>query len=225
MYQKIRTQHKSMLARCYNKKSSSYKMYGGEGVTVSERWINLDNFIEDIDKIEGFDLDLYMKSEIQLDKDIKQRGVDRKKYSLDTTIFVSSSENSGNRRNNKEMIIISPSGERFEEINREAFCRERGIPSRNAFNCLTGKANHYKGWQFFYKDSFDEKNVILMRRIKGISPTGEEFIFNNITIFAREKGLSAPNISMVLSKKNKHHKGWKFELLEDGWVSQEKIAA
>ena len=46
---------------------------------------------------------------------------------------------------------------------------------------------------------------------KGISPEGEEFIFDNINKFAREHGLNQPNIWGCLSGKRKTHKGWQFE--------------
>lgn len=58
------------------------------------------------------------------------------------------------------------------------------------------------------------------QRIKGISPNREEYIFNNIAKFAKRNGLSAPNISMVISGKNKTHKGWEFTRLQEGIIIQ-----
>lgn len=39
----------SMKTRCYNKKSSDYKWYGGRGITVCARWLNsYENFLADM---------------------------------------------------------------------------------------------------------------------------------------------------------------------------------
>lgn len=37
-----------MLARCLNPKHKSYKDYGGRGITVCDRWLDVENFIEDM---------------------------------------------------------------------------------------------------------------------------------------------------------------------------------
>lgn len=38
----------SMMTRCYNMNRDEYKYYGGRGISVSERWHNVVNFIEDM---------------------------------------------------------------------------------------------------------------------------------------------------------------------------------
>ena len=38
----------SMKARCYNEKKPNYKDYGGRGIQVCERWLDIANFIEDM---------------------------------------------------------------------------------------------------------------------------------------------------------------------------------
>jgi hypothetical protein len=44
---------------------------------------------------------------------------------------------------------------------------------------------------------------------KIVNPVGDIFIFDNITKFCKDKGLSQPKISEVLNGKRLHHKGWK----------------
>ena len=60
-----------MINRCYNIKHESYYLYGGKGVTVSERWLCCENFIQDLPKIKGYDETLFNNGELHLDKDIE----------------------------------------------------------------------------------------------------------------------------------------------------------
>lgn len=54
-----------------------------------------------------------------------------------------------------------------------------------------------------------EKNLSYL--IKGVSPEGEEYIFNGIKSFAKKHGLTAPDIYPCLNNNSKKHKGWSFE--------------
>ena len=40
---------RNMLRRCFNEDSKDYCKYGGRGITVSEEWCNIENFINDMD--------------------------------------------------------------------------------------------------------------------------------------------------------------------------------
>jgi hypothetical protein len=62
---------------------------------VCKRWLIFANFLEDLPKIENYEL--WVHGGYALDKDIKQQGVENKVYSLDTVCFVTQSDN------NKEM--------------------------------------------------------------------------------------------------------------------------
>lgn len=37
-----------MIKRCCNEKNDNYNNYGGKGITVCERWLNIENFINDM---------------------------------------------------------------------------------------------------------------------------------------------------------------------------------
>lgn len=41
---------RGMIARCTNNKLPSWSRYGGRGITVCERWLDLDNFLQDMGK-------------------------------------------------------------------------------------------------------------------------------------------------------------------------------
>lgn len=48
----------SMLRRCLNKKNTSYMDYGGRGITVCERWLKFENFMEDMgERPDGLTID------------------------------------------------------------------------------------------------------------------------------------------------------------------------
>lgn len=79
----------NMINRCY---SGNYPSY--ENVTVCERWLCFANFLEDLSKIENYEWWLANPNQrIALDKDIKQKGIEHKVYSVETCKFVSASEN------------------------------------------------------------------------------------------------------------------------------------
>lgn len=80
-----------MLGRCYNEefliKNPTYK-----GCSVDERWLNFQNFCEDLPKIENYDKWLELGGRFyHLDKDFKVKG--NKIYSLDTCVFLDAKEN------------------------------------------------------------------------------------------------------------------------------------
>lgn len=201
--------HKSMISRCYNPKNSSYHNYGGKGITVHDSWLKLDDFLNTIDEVDGFNLEKIMNSELQLDKDIKYP--ENTIYSKENCMFVSPSENSGFRPSTvKKCIAVDPNYKIYEFHNREKFCREHGLNPFSVWNCLQDKIKTVKGWQFFYEENFSKEKIIFKKTFIAVSPDLKIHEFQNISQFAKDNNLSAPNISMVLSKKNKHHKNWKF---------------
>ena len=55
---KIYASWKSMIQRCTNKNNKRYKDYGGRGITICERWLKFNNFLEDMgEKPKGLTLD------------------------------------------------------------------------------------------------------------------------------------------------------------------------
>jgi len=81
----------NMYSRCYNKKIKSYKHYGGRGVEVCEEWRNSPGTFIEWGLLNGW------REGLELDKDIKGGMV----YSPQTCVFVTSKENSNNRRSNR----------------------------------------------------------------------------------------------------------------------------
>ena len=81
-----------MLRRCYDEKyHEKYPTY--KDCYVCDRWLILYNFIEDLPKIDGYELWLNNPNKhISLDKDIKSNG-NNKCYCLEQCVFVSNSDN------------------------------------------------------------------------------------------------------------------------------------
>lgn len=47
-----------MKSRCLNEKATSYKYYGGSGITVCDRWLSFENFVSDMGECpENFSID------------------------------------------------------------------------------------------------------------------------------------------------------------------------
>lgn len=85
-----------ILERCYNKKCNRYKMYGGSGVIICERWKRFDLFLQDLPFIPGYNIILIKQGLLQLDKDFKQFGIEKeyKVYSPETCVFLPENINS-----------------------------------------------------------------------------------------------------------------------------------
>ena len=96
----------NMISRCYNIKDKSYKSYGQKGVSVCERWLLFENFLDDIKYLKNYDKLLQYPDIYELDKDFLQQGIpiQNRIYSPETCMFITKSDNlnlSANERNNK----------------------------------------------------------------------------------------------------------------------------
>ena len=101
LYRALQHRWNSMLSRCYDPENNSYRNYGELGITVCERWKCFSNYILDVVRIEGFDRDKVISSELELDKDLKQIDLDSysKIYSPETCVWLSVKENNFNNMN------------------------------------------------------------------------------------------------------------------------------
>ena len=74
----------NMKARCLQKTNPDYYLYGGRGITVCERWLVFDNFLQDLG---------LKPEELMLERRDNNKG-----YSLDNCYWATSSQQSRNRR-------------------------------------------------------------------------------------------------------------------------------
>lgn len=221
IYKKIYTVYNNMMKRCYNTNYSGYKSYGGKGVRVCEEWKgNFNKFLEDIDKVEGFKLNLFLQGELQLDKDYKQQGVKNKIYSLDTCKFVTQEENLSYMNDTRQTFyVVSPIGDITKQIGLKRFCRDKDLNMSHAIQMLKGskKRKSIKGYQFFYH--YPNKSEINPRKTyKGISPTNDEIIFYSYNGL-ESYGVSPSVVRRKISKEDKTPttNGWVVEKISDGF--------
>ena len=149
VYNKIYQTWYNMKQRCTNPNHKLYKNYGDKGVRVCDRWLELDNFIEDINKIIGFDLDLFTSGKLALDKD---KIGNSKLYSVENCCFISLEENNKYKPNQQRMIIgVNPNGEEFKFTNQSEFARQNGLKQTGIASCLRGKDKSHRGWKFKFE--------------------------------------------------------------------------
>lgn len=141
---------RNMITRCY-KPGNNPAYYGY--VTVDKRWHTFEYFYEDAPKIDGWDEELFNAGELVLDKDIKQRHQQNKKYSLETCTWLNVHQNAPIQdRQQRPFIAIAPDGTRYYSDNMSAFGRQHGFERRQISCVLHKRFKTSMGWTFHYAD-------------------------------------------------------------------------
>lgn len=170
--------------RCYNPRDKSYKNYGALGVTLSDRWEDLDNFLYDVDSLEGYCTEGILNSTIELDKDTKYKG--NKLYSKDTCKFIPSSANKKYRPNiMPAFIIMDNKGNTYEGFNKSKASKDTGVGSETLHNLLTLKLEKSKkGFQARYLKDLESHPFIpvdkLYPHIMVYTPAKRLLEFNSV---------------------------------------------
>lgn len=144
-----------MIQRIHNEKDSSYKRYGGLGVSIAERWYSFSNFYYDSQQLDGWDEYDFLnpassRDKLTLDKDKYQSNVlpCDKVYSKNTCCWISKSEQSEYLKTTKDFIVIHPDGHETIEHNMRKFARDYDLKGMRISECVLGKRNSYKGYKF-----------------------------------------------------------------------------
>ena len=84
-----------MIRRCYSTNFKEYAQYGGKGITVCNRWLCFENFLNDVKYLSGYNLWVKYPGEYEIDKDYLQMNVpeDQKYYSPHTCCFIKKLDN------------------------------------------------------------------------------------------------------------------------------------
>lgn len=152
----------NMIKRCFDKKAPNYKWYGEKGVTVCERWLRFDYFLEDITKIPGWDSELFYKNKLKLDKDISSgtNSTCEKIYSLETCSFVShliNMKECTKRYNTTKSIkhVIHENGKDEVITNLTDFCKKYKLDYISVYYVLDGVLDKHRGFKFYYEKCND----------------------------------------------------------------------
>ena len=139
-----------MIERCYNLDGTQTNY-----ADVQEEWKCFLNFLNDVEKINGFDYYKFVNGELSLDKDKLQFMKTNKIYSINTCTWMSMQEQliyRDNTTNNKDkqitFIAISPDNVEYIVTGRHEFCRQNNLNRGSVSQCLNGKRKQYKGWKF-----------------------------------------------------------------------------
>lgn len=179
----LKMMYKHMMDRCYNNKAKKYDSYGLKGVTVCDRWKNdINNFLQDARKIDGFDK-FYAKPYLyELDKDYKQLNIPKcnRVYSLETCIFLYFKDNQNLRIiDNKDSYRDKYYGvEHTKAGNYYARIKINGVRYNiGTFSNPIAAANAYNYWHMYYHDF---ELIPLLNNVPYMPPN--EFIKYNVAV-------------------------------------------
>lgn len=153
---------RNMLSRCYVERDEKYHVYGGAGVTVSERWLCFENFVNDLSSLPNYDEELFFSGKLQLDKDLicESKGISPKVYSKDTCLFLTHKENIALQRGkskpktlpDKPLMKVTELNTGIEKLvyDIRTYCKENGFSITSVYRRLNGETEtkSYKGFIF-----------------------------------------------------------------------------
>lgn len=151
----------SMMGRCYNKNNPKYKNYGARGVTVDSKWHRVKGFLDDYDKIDGWDEEKFLNRELQLDKDTKFKG--NKLYSKDTCRWVTPEENNKVKPSyQKTYVGVRADGYKEVFTNAVDFFSKHNIKKSNGVvrEVAEGKRPYYDEWYFYFEGAEPKPPIV-----------------------------------------------------------------
>ena len=173
LYIRLNNVYQSARRRCTDPKHHAFTYYGAKGVTIE--WESLQEFLDDVDRIDGWDLKKFLNKELQLDKDLKGGRC----YSVTNCTWLSPKENrqlEHKQANFRKVLAESPTGELFRVTAVKPFCREHHIPSTAVFKMLRGKQGVVKGWLFWYETEDKPPRPTVYKVVR---PDSSYFLFDN----------------------------------------------
>lgn len=154
-----------MINRCFNRKAPHYYIYGGNGVTVCDRWLCFENYRKDITKLLRWQDKVREPSKFSLDKDYFGSSI----YAPDTCVFLSREENI--MYNNSSCYILRSDKEELLFLTKSAVSEFLGFTRKNLDTYLN-KDKQYNGWRIHErKDDKLYRYQLPMNQIQNIVST------------------------------------------------------
>ena len=147
--EKLYSVWKSMIRRCNCEKHIRYHCY--KNVSISERWMCFEYFLEDVRQIENWDEQKFLNNELQLDKDYKQAGKEQKIYSKDTCVWIEKHQNNIYQPNHcKKFKMIDVDGNEKIYLSQHQCAKENNLNVSLINRCLKNKRKTHKSYKFEY---------------------------------------------------------------------------
>lgn len=122
-----------ILKRCYDKTHMAYPNYGGKGVFVSKRWLIFENFVNDVKRLENWNLKRAFAEEYTLDKDFYSSNC----YSSETCLWLSKKEQTVNVEDYTFVKITSPEGDVSYTFSATEAAKQIGVSKPTALKHLS----------------------------------------------------------------------------------------
>jgi Mor family transcriptional regulator len=116
----------------------------------------------------------------------------------------------------REFTIQSPDGTIITGKNVTKFCNQYNLNPASIINVLNGKYKSYKKWKLTKTNLISHKSRIekISKEFVIMSPDQTIIKEKNIKEFSKKYNLIPGEISRVLSKKIKSHRGWKLPTID-----------
>lgn len=109
----------------------------------------------------------------------------------------------------KGVTLVSPLGEELEIEDVRKFSLENDMKGSSLYNLIRGKSLSCKGWTLpCTKDYKKTKRKRFGRLVKLVSPQGEVFDAQNLSLFCEEHKISRDGINDLVNHHKDSHKGW-----------------
>lgn len=116
---------------------------------------------------------------------------------------------SENNPNKTKYELLSPTGELFFGENVREFCKINNLSCSGIFSVIKKRQRTHKGWTLPLDQIPQEIKVQNAgKKYNLLSPDGEIFKGENLSNFAREKGLNISNLCALTNRSKKSYRGW-----------------
>lgn len=145
--------------RCNNPKQKCYKNYGGRGVTYCDKWSTVAGFIDDADKLPGWNERLFMEHKLQLDKDFRHEG--NKLYDVNNCQWIDRFTNSQKQPSRQKPFTAYNlvTHEYKHATMKTKFARDNNLSYSTLLGVLKHKKHRVGQWVAWYDDDINKPDV------------------------------------------------------------------